>query len=191
MKIHIEGFHGTSFENAKKIILEDFNLSVGHKEWLGDGVYFFIDGISNKPSNQAEKWSIVQSWDNNKKEYSYKRYSVLKCQIEVDDGNFLDLTSSDGVEILDYIIENHISKMREIGKKIAYIDGFVINFARGEKILPIDVVKGNFYIKFTKERVRKFNRRTPNCTICSVYNPENNIVKKELLLTNEINHETK
>lgn len=186
MKVNIKGFHGTSFENAKEIILEDFNPSIGNKEWLGNGVYFFIDGISNKPSNQAKKWAIAQSWDKIKKAYTYKRYSVLKCQIEVNEDNFLDLTTNDGIEILDYIIESHTAKMREIGKKINYIDGFVINFAREEGILPVEVAKGNFYIKFTKERINRLNRRTPNSTICSVYNPEKNIIKKELLLTNEI-----
>ncbi|WP_103867241.1 hypothetical protein [Aquimarina sp. I32.4] len=187
MKVKIEGFHGTSLENAKSIILNDFKLSRGHKEWLGDGVYFFIDGISNNPSSQAEKWSIAHSWNKIEKKYSYKRYSVIKCNIEVDNNNFLDLTTSDGVEVLDYIIEHHTSKMKEIGKKIDYIDGFVINFARKEDIISIDIAKGNFYIKFTKERINQINRRTPNCTICSIYNPEKAIISKELLLTKEIN----
>lgn len=186
MKHRIEGFHGTSFENAEKVILQDFNPSVGDKEWLGDGVYFFTRGINDNPSNQAEKWSIAQSWDNNKKEYRYKKYAVLKCHIEVDDDNFLDLTTSDGVEVLDYIIEHHMAKMKEIGKKFTYIDGFVINFAREEGLIPVEVAKGNFYIKFTKERVRGLNRRTPNCTICSVYKPKKLIKQKHLLLTNEI-----
>ncbi len=186
MKVNIEGFHGTSFDRAKKIILEDFNLSLGDREWLGDGVYFFIDGISDKPSSQAEEWSIAQSWDNNKREYTYKRYSVLKCQIEVEEDNFLDLTTRDGVEVLDYIIDKHKVKMKNIGKKITYIEGFIINFVREEGILPVEVAKGNFYIKFTKERLYRLNRRTPNCTICSVYNPKKTIKKKELLLVKEI-----
>lgn len=187
MTVKVEGFHGTSFESAKKIILDDFKLSYGNKEWLGDGVYFYAKGINDKPSNQAGNWAIAQSWNNTDRKYIYRRYSVLKCQIEVEEKNFLDLTTSDGVEILDYIIENHSSKMKEISKKIAYIDGFVINFARGEKLFNVEVAKGNFYIKFTKERIDNINRRTPNCTICAVYNPEKTIIKKELLLTNEIN----
>ena len=157
MKVKVEGFHGTSFDNAKSIILNDFELSLGHKEWLGDGVYFFIKGISDNPSNQSEKWSIAQSWNNLEKKHNYKRYSVIKCDIEVENDHFLDLTTSDGVEILDYIIEHHMSKMKEIGKKIDYIDGFVINFARGEGLISVDVAKGNFYIKFTKERINQIN----------------------------------
>ncbi|MGM0635775.1 MAG: hypothetical protein ACQESK_06885 [Bacteroidota bacterium] len=187
MKVKIEGFHGTSFENAKKIILDDFKLSFGDKEWLGDGIYFFIKGINNKPSSQAENWAIAQSWDNIEKKYTYRRYSILKCDIEVNEDSFLDLTTSEGVEILDYIIDNHSLKMKEISKSLSYIDGFVINFARGENLLDIDVAKGNFYIKFSKERINNLNRRTPNCTICSVYNPEKTMFKKELFLTNEIN----
>ena len=57
----------------------------------------------------------------------------------------------------------------------------LINFARGEKLFDIEVSKGNFYIKIRKEdRVFKLSRRTPNCTICSVYNPQKNIVNIEI-----------
>ena len=49
---------------------------------------------------------------------------------------------------------------------------------RKKNAVPIEVVKGNFYIKFEQERKNKINFRTNNCTICAVYNPEKNIVQK-------------
>lgn len=69
-----------------------------------------------------------------------------------------------------------------MGKKFKYIDGFVVNFARNEGLLPIEVVKGNLYIKFTKERISDLNRRTANCTICSVFDGDKNIINKQIVL---------
>ncbi|NLP59471.1 hypothetical protein [Lutibacter sp. B1] len=186
MKIEIQGFHGTSYQKAKEIITTDYKLSYGDDEWLGDGVYFFIEGLSKKPIEQAQKWAIAQSWDNLNKKLTYSSLSIIKSEIEVEEENFLDLTIDEGLEILDYIIEKHSDKISKLKKRFNHIDGLVINFARNENILPIEVSKGNFYIKFTKERMSNFDRRTSNCTICSVYLPAKNIKSKELVLTNEI-----
>ena len=56
-----------------------------------------------------------------------------------------------------------------------FYDGLILNLARGEGFLPLEVVKGNFYIKFAQERIERINLRTSNCTICTVYNPNKNI----------------
>lgn len=49
------GYHGTSEENAAQIIKSKFIPSENHDDWLGYGVYFFIDGISC-PINNAKAW---------------------------------------------------------------------------------------------------------------------------------------
>lgn len=38
--MEIKGYHGTSIENAKKILETSYKLS-NEKEWFGAGVYFF------------------------------------------------------------------------------------------------------------------------------------------------------
>jgi len=184
MTVNIVGYHGTSSKNAEEIISNQFEISKGIKEWLGDGVYFFVKGLSTKPEIQAEDWGAVQSWDKGSKTYKYKRVSVVKSDIEVDDDAYLDLTTSEGVEVLNYIIDKHYEKISKIAKRFDYIDGLVINFAREEKILPIEVAKGNFYIRFKKERVYGIKRRISNSTIISV--SLSNILNKKLTLTNEI-----
>lgn len=185
MNVRFEAFHGTSFEGASSIIKQGYKSSMGDREWLGDGAYFFVEGLSKTPHQQAEEWAEAQAWDNDEKLYKYRKLSVLKSRIAVDGKNFLDLTTSDGVEVFDYIVAKHIEKMSSISKRMTYIDGYVINFARQESILPLDVAKGNFYIKFTRERIKQINRRTPNCTICAVYEPTKSIEGTELLLTKE------
>jgi hypothetical protein len=146
MSISFDGFHGTSLKSAKEILKSNFELSIGDIEWLGNGVYFFIIGISSKPEEQAEKWAIAQSWDNISQNYGYNNYCVLKSKIVVEENKFLDLTHEDGLEILEYLVAKFESKIKTLGKKLDYLDGFLINLAREEGIFEIDAIKGNFYI---------------------------------------------
>ncbi|RKS02884.1 hypothetical protein [Flavobacterium sp. 102] len=186
MSSSIIGFHGTSFDSAKSIVKGDFEISKGNAEWIGDGAYFFIEGISKVPNEQAEQWAIAQAWDNKINDYKYKDISVIKSEITVEDDRLLDLTTSDGVEILLYILEQHEKKILRIRKSLSYLDGLIINFARGEGLLDIDVAKGNFYIKFAKERVYKIDLRTANCTICSVFNPKKNLQNNTIISNKKI-----
>lgn len=190
MQITFDAFHGTSMESATLIVSSNFVLSLGDKEWLGDGVYFFIEGISSKPIEQAKQWAIAEAWDNTNKCYKYNKYGVIQSNIIVDEDKFLDLTKEDGVEILAYILECHQNKIKRINKKFDYLDGTLINFARGENLIEVDVVKGNFYIKFTQSRIKNANLRTSNCTICAVVNPEKHISKSSLRFIGKIKDET-
>lgn len=181
MIVTIEGHHGTSHESATLIQKSNYELSVGDKEWLGDGVYFFIEGLSSKTVDLAEKWAIANAWDNNTRNYKYYDYCILKSIIESHDDNILDLTIEEGLEVYEYLIEKYKSKIASIGKRLNYLDGLIINAARGEGILPIDIVIGNFYIKFTKERINAINLRINNCTVCTVFDPVKNIVSTTIV----------
>lgn len=181
--ITIKGHHGTDFVSANKIKSSNYKISKGDKEWLGDGAYFFIEGISTNTVELAEKWAIAQSWNNETKTRNYNKYAVIESIIKVDEEKFLDLTTEEGVKILFYFAEQFIEEIKkEIAKGqkgLKFLDGFLINLMRGENVLPpTDVIKGNFYIKFEQERKNKINFRTNNCTICAVYNPKKNIIKK-------------
>lgn len=186
MVYQINGFHGTSLKSAKLIVESNFELSIGDKEWLGDGVYFFISGISSKPEKQAEDWAKVQAWDNLLKKNKYERYSVIKSIIDVEEEKFLDLTMEEGVEILKYLINKFENKIKTLKRNLKFIDGLVINHARKEGILDIDVVKGNFYIKFARERIYGINQRTNNCTICTVFEPNKNLSETKILKTGDV-----
>jgi hypothetical protein len=190
MSISFDGFHGTSLKSAKEILKSNFELSIGDVEWLGNGVYFFISGISSKPDEQAEKWAIAQSWDKSIKENKYNNYCVIKSSIRTSEDYFLDLTKEEGLEVLEYLVHKFEDKIKTIGKKLDYLDGFLINLARGEGILEIDVVKGNFYIKFARERIKGIKLRTNNCTICTVYKPNENLEEITIIKTGIIKNET-
>lgn len=166
----MKGFHGTSENSAKSILLNGFEPSEGDNEWLGDGVYFFVDGLSKKPKDKSREWTIAQSWDNKAKTRVYNKYSIIESDIDVDKNTLLDLTSPDGIEIFEYLKKRFEASIKKSSRKFVYLDGLIINLSVKRNILLLDIVKGNFYIKSTIERKQQVNFRTPNCTIFNVVN---------------------
>lgn len=184
MDIELVGYHGTDHALVEKIRDEGFISSKGDDQWLGSGVYFYVQGLSEKPEEQAKKWSILQAWDKKNKRNRYSAYAVFRAVIRVAQDNFLDLNTSAGQQILEYIKNCCIKKL--IHKNhggLNFIDGIIINFAHDEMPdICIDVVKCNMCIKLTREdRIYKLNSRIPNCSICAVYDPSKNITEFNLL----------
>ena len=175
--VEIEGYHGTSSENSKIIIDNNsFKPSIGDEEWLGDGVYFFVEGIPEKLDVEAKKWAISRAWDNDRKKYNYTSYSVIRSELKVEDEFYLDLTTVEGLKIFRYIRNGIIQKMTESKKYIHdpsgpyYKDGHFINEGRKHMGIKMDVIKNHCYIKFEKEKIFKINQRTANTTIAAVNN---------------------
>jgi hypothetical protein len=190
-EITIKGHHGTDIDSGKEIIASNYKISKGDQHWLGDGIYFFVEGLSTKTIELAEKWVEAQSWNNDKKEFKYTKFAIIESEIIVEEDRFLDLTTKEGVEVLSFLKEKFlktIEKRRKNKNKSLEqpYDGELINLAREEGVFLLEVVKGNFYIKFKEERKKKINSRISNCTICAVFNPKKNIKSKKIVKTGEI-----
>lgn len=184
--ITFTGHHGTDYSSAQCILSANFELSEGDADWLGDGVYFFVKGLNNDTQALATNWARCHSWNNQSRSYKHEKYGIIESKIQVKDEEFLDLTIEEGVQILNYLVEKYISKLDSIGKGLKFYDGLILNLARKEGIFPLEVIKGNFYIKFEKERIHRINLRTNNCTICSVYNPSKVISNNSMIKTGVI-----
>lgn len=166
--LQIDGFHGTSKVYANEILAGGYNSSKGDNHWIGDGVYLFVDGIGDGHVN-AKDWAIYKAWDNKTKHNVYPYYAVIKSSVEVNEDEMLDMTTHDGVELFNYILDKCSVKLAEIGKQKTFIDGYVVNFGRDELGMRIAVVKANLYIQLKRsDRIQKIRRRTQNCTICAV-----------------------
>lgn len=74
----VERQHGTDSNNVDSIKNSNFKKREDDGHWLGNGIYFFIDGIGESPIILGEKWAIAESWDNINNCYSYDEYSVLE-----------------------------------------------------------------------------------------------------------------
>ena len=183
--ITIKGYHGTDINSCEAILESNYKISEGDQHWLGEGVYFFIEGLSTDTINLAKKWAIAEAWDNDNKKYKYTELAVIESLIEVEEDKILDLTTEDGVKILSDLVSLFFDtikkrKKNQKNKEWEFYDGELINMARKANNFPFDieVVKGNYYIKFKEERIKGINLRTSNCTICTVYNPYKNIKSK-------------
>lgn len=88
----ITGYHGTTREAAECILRDRyFEKSVGKKEWLGTGIYFYFDFAD------AYKWSA-------QKENEASR-EVLHSVIKIKADEYFDLDSEIGKEIYQNIVE--------------------------------------------------------------------------------------
>jgi len=171
--ITLEGFHGTSIRSAESIVKGDFRLSFGDDQWLGDGVYFFTEGIPPSPQVHARRWAIATAWDKSEGQFLYDEYAVVKAEINMDKDKLLDLTTLEGIRFFNYLRDRYIKSVAKDGVRLrrgSFEDGHVLNDARGYLNVKIDATKGNFYIKFKTERIFNINFRTPNATILAVFN---------------------
>jgi len=177
------GYHGTNADLADSVIQDNFRESRGQHHWLGEGVYFFIDGISPSPFKDAKEWAIASAWDNEIRDYKYKRYAVLKAAIKFKQNEVWDLTTDDGKKQFNYIRETIHNRLKKEGRRIRNednIDAAVIDHAK--KKIKFEVVKADFYIKFTFERIQKIVSRFANTRVLAVSDPDNHINKTSIEL---------
>lgn len=93
-------YHGTTAENAQKILEENFKMPVRRKYgyWLGKGVYFFLEDIF------AFKWCLHEYRKIYGKDFTTdnaNKMSIIETKIEYDGDRILDLTFFKGQIIID------------------------------------------------------------------------------------------
>ncbi|MCD2348487.1 hypothetical protein [Clostridium guangxiense] len=82
------GYHGTDYNGEKCIIRSrHFNLSNRDDEWLGSGIYFFIDENQNEAVSNALKWAINFK--------GFKFYTVLQCNISIEKNRLIDFNNDE------------------------------------------------------------------------------------------------
>lgn len=172
MTYSYEVFHGSDFNNIGSILAESFRKSEGEDEWLGHGVYFFVEGISD-PTENAIEWAKNQAYS--KGEFKYKEFAVFKAVVVCD--KVLDVTNTEGLKafnaLRNMIIEKH-DKLFERNRDFQCDDRVMWNLVATS--LRVDAVKHNLYIKDKTQRVKKIRSNTPNTTVLCVKSPDS-IVK--------------
>ncbi|MFT6927580.1 MAG: hypothetical protein ACJAZP_003217 [Psychromonas sp.] len=162
--INYVGYHGTDSTRVASIQANNFNSSQNKNDWLGYGVYFFIDGIGCPLENACE-WAINQAY--HKGSYIYDEYSVLKTNIEC--LKVLDVTEKEGNKVF------HILKKVMIDKNPNIFDRYrdtsednrlIWNFI--SKQMDLDVVINSLFIKHKEERRKKIQLNVPNSLVLCV-----------------------
>jgi len=96
--------------------------------------------LPRSPEIQVINWAIALSWDIKEKKTRYSNFVIFEAKIEVNQDVCLDLRTTDGVEILDYLVDKFIHHVRKADKNLKFVDGLLINLARKEVIIPMQVV---------------------------------------------------
>lgn len=175
------GYHGTYPEHVDSIKENNFRETENHNIWIGDGVYFFIEGVGDEsPIDHAKLFAIDQCFDNDNKTYSKNKVCVLEAVIKVNNDKCLDLTNSKGNQLFNKFRGGVLNKIQESGYKTekSYRDADVFKLMR--KMLGIEFVKANVYFKFGLERKKATISNIPNVTIFVVNNPKKNILKPSI-----------
>ncbi len=171
--IHFTGWHGADENSLEGIQENNFRESQGDEHWLGEGVYFFTNGIGN-PQKHARNWAKIEAYKRKN-----TRYSVLESHISVNEEVILDLREIAGLElfnnhrsyVLNRLIRGKNKRFRNTNDD--YSDGKVIEHLK--QVAGIEVVVSNMYVQFGQDRIDKIYSRIPNCTFLCVSNPDENI----------------
>lgn len=161
------GFHGTSLSSARQIVGGNFKSSTSKAEWLGHGVYFFIQGLSD-PHVKADGWARKRSWDTEQKRRIYNEYAVLESHLETD--IHLDLDEYDDQVMFEALRAKCAEKMKDEGmdpsKFAIENDCYLANFAMDT--LGLDALVRKEAILTERYQLRT---RFPNCRIMCVRDP--------------------
>jgi len=161
-------YHGTTVSAMLSIINNGFNLSQSNEDWLGHGVYFFTDGISDPFKNAIE-------WSNNKNKHN--DICIIKVKIKVEPSVVLDLRTITGLKIYnlhrDSIIDNYydvLAKRRDITikkrKDIRVDDCTIMGII--QQNLNYKVIVHNVYIKNHHQRELALESSYPNSTVLCI-----------------------
>ena len=170
--VHFTGWHGTDRKNAEEILKNNFLESSGNHHWLGEGVYFFGEGLG-KPVIHAAHWAKSEAYKK-----GYREFAVLEADIAVNDTAILDLREDAGLELFNQHRNFVLRKIRDAHRgfrvpKKAYHDSKV--FEHMKQIAGLEVFIMNFYVQFLQDRIEKIESKFPNCTFLCVSNPKDNI----------------
>lgn len=113
--LQIIGYHGTTTENARKILKENFKIPQQNKMnyWLGKGAYFFLEDI------YAFKWCVHEYKRIYRKEFTTdeaNEMSIIEAKLEYDENRILDLTYFKGQRLFDEIYNKIIKSQKYSGE---------------------------------------------------------------------------
>mgnify|MGYP003382375764 CR=1 FL=1 len=177
MKVTIRGFHGTLASRAESIRKSGIYPSDNRDDWLGDGTYFFIDGLDD-PWTSASQWARCKAWDKVEGEFDEQHVAVIEAAISVDGSRVRDLREPEQCRAFHRARRRWLKEQvpggsmgRERPDETSFDTDFVEHFRAQH---GVDVVVGDFYIQLSlRERHFRLDSRIPNVSVlCVAPSPE-------------------
>lgn len=143
---------------------------MGDDEWLGYGVYFFIDGISSALTS-AEEWAKAEAWDNAGKKFTYRHFAVVSVRVfgeeVLDLRNEKDLRLFNEARLELYAKHDALFDPNEREQHDRILMNLLLN------LMEFEIVICNLFIKSSYLRRMRLGSRIPNATVLCVRKSEN------------------
>jgi hypothetical protein len=166
MSYEFTGYHGTALNCCSTIQSESFIESKNDDDWLGYGVYFFIEGIG-QPEVHAKEWAINQSFEGKGKPRKYSTYGVLKAQVKA--SKILNTTNNDGLNAFN-TVRNELIKLhsRDFKRDRNKFEDNRVMWELVAEMMELEIVIHNLYIKDYVQRRLSIASLVPNTTVMCV-----------------------
>lgn len=153
-------YHGTKNENINSILNSEFKPSISTSKklhWLGKGIYFYEDLYYAVEWNYCNFNNMTLSYDD-----LCSEYGIIRVRIDIENFNILDLSSGQGYDIFNNIIDKLTCLCNKEDAEALRKDGDV------KAIRIIEKIEDETGLKL----ISNFD------VVCAVYNK--NIFKKRL-----------
>jgi len=167
MQINLVGYHGTDSSLVPSIQQNNFIPSTANRDWVGHGVYFFIEGVGC-PVGNATEWAKNQAYDRLEPKYSH--FSILQADVKCE--RLLDVRTDKALNVYNQIRNAMIQKFKNVFRKCNHInesDCKMWNLV--SEYLDLEVIIQNLYIKDCHQRRLKISSNVPNTTVMCVRKP--------------------
>lgn len=165
------GYHGTSEASANSILSSNFKPSENPDDWLGYGIYFFIEGI-NVPIDNAIEWAKTKAWNGRDQPLKYSKYNILSVLVSgkhvLNTSNMDDLNAFNKLrEKLQVAEKRSFPRDRNLNEDDRVMWNLVADF------LNLEIIIHNLYIKTESQRKLNIVSKVPNTTVMCVKNTNN------------------
>lgn len=174
MTATFRGFHGTLASRLESIRASGISPSDNPDDWLGEGTYFFIEGLDD-PRTSAAQWARCKAWDKHDQEFDESTVAVVEVAITVERSRVFDLREPSNAQ------DFHRARRRWLKSLVprqstdlprpqeARFDTDPLNQFKQEH--AIAALIGEFHIQFSlRERHFRLDSRIPNVTVLCLSN---------------------
>lgn len=176
MTATFRGFHGTLASRVESIRRSGIYPSDNPDDWLGEGTYFFIEGLDD-PRTSAAQWARCKAWDRHDQEFDESMIAVVEVAIRVDDSRTFDLREPANARHF------HRARRRWLKSRVPrrsthlprpqlmQFDTDLLDQFKQEN--AIAALIGDFHIQFSlRERHYRLDSRIPNVTVLCLSSDE-------------------
>lgn len=168
------GFHGTLASRVDSIRTSGIYPSDNPDDWLGEGTYFFIEGLDD-PRTSAAQWARCKAWDKHDQEFDESTVAVIEAAITVEASAVFDLREPSNAQHFHRVRRRWLKSL--VPRRSTHLprpekdrfDTDLLDHFKQEN--EIAALIGDFHIQFSlRERHFRLDSRIPNVTVLCLSN---------------------